>query len=217
MLARTFAAGVRLAWVTGDCVYGGNRALRRWLERRQQAYVLGTAGTETLWIDRRACRGKTVLAALPADGWQRLSAGVGTKGPRWFDWLRLELSDATPAGWTRWLLVRRSISDPSECMAYLAFAPTATSLPELVRVEGLRWSVEESFQTGKGDVGLDHYEVRSWTGWYRHMTLAMWAQAFLAVVRAETGAAVPPKKSPSPRTTLSSLARFKAHRELRSG
>ena len=216
MLERTFAAGVTLAWVTGDSVYGGNRALRRWLERRPQAYVLGISGNETIWMDGRPYRSATLLATLPADGWQRLSAGDGTKGPRWSDWLRLELSDPVPAGWTRWVLLRRNLGDPSECRAYIAFAPTATPLTELVRVEGLRWRVEESFQTAKGDVGLDHYEVRSWLGWYRHSTLAMWAQAFLVVVRAASDGSMPPKKSPRPETPRR-RAYFASHQEFQFG
>lgn len=95
---------------------------------------------------------------------------------------------------TRWLLVRRSISEPSEVTAYVSYAPATTTLRQLVRGAGLGWRVEESIQTGKGEVGLDHYEVRSWSGWYRHMTLAMWAQAFLSVVRAERGAPMAPKR-----------------------
>jgi SRSO17 transposase len=85
-----------------------------------------------------------------------------------------------------------------------------------VRVAGMRWTVEESIQTAKGEVGLDHYEVRRWTGWYRHITLAMWAQAFLAVVRAETGARAAPKKGRQMPAEPSSLAAFKVRRGLRS-
>jgi SRSO17 transposase len=90
-------------------------------------------------------------------------------------------------------------------------------LATLVRVAGMRWTVEESIQTGKGEVGLDHYEVRSWTGWYRHMTLAMWAQAFLTVIRAEQGAEEAPKKGLQKAAGSSSLASFKARRNLGCG
>src|ERR671936_333585 len=105
--------------------------------------------------------------------------------------------------------MRRSISDPSEVTAYIAFTLAGTTLAEQVRVAGMRWTVEESIECAKGEVGLDHYEVRSWTGWYRHMTLAMWAQAFLSVIREETGAEVVPKKGPWNRVGPSSLASFK--------
>jgi SRSO17 transposase len=215
LLARTFDASVRLAWVTGDCVYGDDRALRHWLEERRQAYVLAVSGKETLWIDHVQRSVTTIVTDLPGDGWERISAGAGSKGLRWYDWQRLELSEAAQAGWQRWLVFRRSISDPSEVPAYRAFASASTPLTALVRVAGTRWTVEESIQTAKGEVGLDHYEVRSWTGWYRHMTLALWAQAFLAVIRDETGAAAP-KKGAQHRPVPHSLARFKAHRGRRS-
>ena len=215
MLARTFDAEVHLAWVTGDSVYGDDRALRQWLEARCQAYVLAVSGKDTLWIDHVQQSITTILIDLPNDGWERISAGAGSKGLRWYDWRRMALSDPAPTGWQRWVLVRRSISDPSQVTAYRAFAPVTTPISELVRVAGTRWTVEESIQTAKGEVGLDHYEVRSWTGWYRHMTLALWAQAFLAVIRDETGA-VAPKKGVQNRPVPHSLARFKAHRGLRS-
>jgi SRSO17 transposase len=215
MLERTFATGVVLAWVTGDCIYGDDRKLRVWLEGRTQAYVLAVSGKEAVWIKQQQRQIKTALAEVPAEGWERISAGQGSKGPRWYDWLRLELSDPMQTGWKRWLLLRRSLSDPSEMTAYVAFAPAHTTPADLVRVAGMRWTVEESIQTAKGEVGLDHYEVRSWSGWYRHMTLAMWAQAFLTVLRAESGADVAPKKGRQLAAGKSSLATFKAHRGLR--
>ena len=127
------------------------------------------------------------------------------------------MSDPAQMGWKRWLLIRRSLSDPRSLTAYVAFAPAATPTAALVRVVGMRWTIEESFHVAKGTVGLDQYEVRSWTGWYRHMTLAMWAQALLAVIRAETGTAPDPKKVLRRPMVRRSLAEFKAHRGLRSG
>jgi SRSO17 transposase len=113
------------------------------------------------------------------------------------------------------VLIRRSITEATEMTAYLVYAPATTLLAEVVRVAGMRWTVEESLQTAKGEVGLDHYEVRSWAGWYRHITLAMWAQTFLAVVRTEMGSEVALQKG-GQRRTPTSLSRFKAHRGLRS-
>lgn len=216
MLERSFAAGVKLAFVAGDSVYGDDRGLRAWLEGRRQAYVLAVSGKEYVWRNQTQQSVSSILADLPADGWQRLSAGAGSKGPRWYDWLRLELQDPAEQGFKRWLLLRRSISTPSEVTAYITFAPAVTALPKLVEVAGLRWTVEESIQTGKGEVGLDQYEVRSWTGWYRHMSLAMWAQAFLSVVRAERGVPVAPKKGLSNQAGPSSLKQFKRSRGLHS-
>ena len=114
-------------------------------------------------------------------------------------------------------LLRRSSSDPNEVTAYIAFARVGSSLAEQVRVAGMRWTVEESIQCAKGEVGLDHYEVRSFSGWYRHMTLAMWAGAFLSVIREEEGAELAPKKGLVKRERPSSMASFKAHRSLQSG
>ena len=213
MLARAFAAGMVLAWVTGDSVYGDNRKLRGWLEEREQAYVLAVSGNERVWLGQEQRQIKTILAELPTN-WERISAGVGSKGPRCYDWQRLALSDPPAQGWKRWLLVRRSLSEPSELTAYLVFAPLHSSLTEQVRVAGKRWTVEESIQTAKGEVGLDNYEVRSWTGWYRHVTLAMWAGAFLSVIRKETGTEVASKKGVRKRLSQSSLATFKARRGL---
>jgi SRSO17 transposase len=217
MLQRTFEAGVILAWVTGDSVYGDDRALRGWLEERKQAYVLAVSGKEAVWLDSEQRQVKTILSELPAEGWETLSAGAGSKGPRWYDWLRLELSEPPASGWKRTLLIRRSISDPSELTGYIVFARADTTLKELVRVAGMRWTVEESIECAKGEVGLDHYEVRSFRGWYRHITLAMWASAFLSVIREESGAEVAPKKGRSKRPERSSLASFKASRGLQSG
>jgi len=216
MVERTLKAGVKLAWVTGDSVYGDDRRLRHWLARRQQAYVLALSGKESLWLGEQQRQVKVFLAELPGDGWERLSAGLGSKGPRWYDWLQIELSQPSQLGWKRWLLVRRNIAEPTKQTAYLVFALEEATLSEMIRVAGMRWTVEESIQTAKGEVGLDQYEVRSWTGWYRHITLAMWAQAFLSVIRVERGTGAVLKKGRS-NQTLSSLERFKAQRGLSSG
>jgi SRSO17 transposase len=215
MLARTRTAGVVMAWITGDSIYGDDRALRQWLEAHHQAYVLAVSGKAFVWMQHHQRRISTLLAELPGEGWEQLSAGVGSKGPRWYDWRRVGANAPQHGGWQRWVLLRRSLTAPPEVTAYIAYAPATTSLAEMVRVAGMRWTVEESIHIAKGEVGLDHYEVRRWTGWYRHMTLAMWAHAFWAVVRAETGTDVALRKGAQglPRA---SLARFKAHRGLQS-
>src|SRR5262249_33627809 len=166
MLERSFEAGVVLGWISGDSVYGDDRKLRGWLEGRKQAYVLAVSSDQTVWIDHVQRAISTILAKLASAGWERLSAGVGSKGPRTYDWRRVELSDPAQQGWKRWLMFRRSISDPSEVTAYIAFAPIGTGLLEQVGVAGMRWTVEESIQCAKGEVGLDHYQVRSFSGWY---------------------------------------------------
>lgn len=216
MLQRSFAAGVSFTWITGDSVYGDNRPLRQWLEEQRQPYLLALSGKEWVWNAGEQQRVGDLLQGLPSQGWQQLSAGAGSKGPRLYDWLLLELSTPAPVGFVRYLLVRRSLTDPSALTAYLVFARTQPSLVRLVQVAGMRWTVEESIQTAKGEVGLDQYEVRSWTGWYRHITLTMWAQAFLTVVRAERGKSVVPKKGLVTRKVTGSLAMFKVRRGLNS-
>lgn len=187
MLKRTRAAGVVTPWVTGDEVYGSDDPLRQWLETNQQAYVLavrrnGRVGLEwhgQLWNLSVA----EVLGLIDANAWQRLSAGDGAKGPRLYDWVLVELAESTPEEWPRQLLFRRHIEDETEIAAYRTYAPAGISLSELVRVAGVRWAIEDSFESAKGEVGLDQYEVRRWVGWYRHITLALLAHAFLTVTR----------------------------------
>jgi SRSO17 transposase len=188
MLERALDAGVPAAWVTADEAYGGNPALRAWLEGRGVAYVLAVKRTELLGVDRPQglvrASAEQLAAAVPAEQWIACSAGHGAKGRRLYDWIRVELAAPAAAGMARWLLVRRSQSD-GELAFYACYAPAATPLVGLVRVAGTRWAVEEGFEQAKGEVGLDHYEVRRWPGWYRHVTLALLAHAFLAVTRAQ--------------------------------
>ena len=216
MLARAFAAGIPARWVTGDSVSGDDRRLRMWLEGQAQAYVLAVSGKEHVWLGWRQRQVKTILAALPEDGWSRLSAGDGATGPRWSDWCWLPLADPLEPAWRRWLLVRRSVHTPREQQAYVVFAPQDTPLEAVVRVAGARWTIEQLFEAAKGEVGLDHYEVRSWTGWYRHITLAMWALALLTVLRAGAIAVEMFKKNRPGPEVPSSLAAFKASRGLTS-
>jgi SRSO17 transposase len=216
MLARALAAGVPAAWVTGDSVYGDNRPLRRWLEAQPQAYVLAVSGKEYVGFGPQPRQVKALLASLVVEGWTRLSAGDGAKGPRWYDWRWVALADPVDPSWRRWLLVRRSLSAPADLTAYVVFAPQPTTLEEVVRVAGSRWTVESSFEAAKGEVGLDQYEVRSWTAWYRHITLAMWALALLTVMRAGAIAVDMLKKSLRSPTQASPLAPFKAKRGLAS-
>ena len=165
MLARAFAAGMPARWVTGDSVYGNARQLRMWLEGRPQAYVLAVSGQEYVQLDGRQRQVKTLVAALPPEGWTRLSAGDGTTGPRWYDGRLRPLAEPQEPGWRRWLLVRRRLSRPTELTASMVFAPPDTTLAEVVQVAGTRWTIERSCEAATGEVGLDDYEVRSWTGW----------------------------------------------------
>ncbi len=182
MLERAFAAGVPGAGVAGDSVYGADYALRRCIEKHGRGYVLAVTSAQRL-------RFKPVadwLEDVPASAWQRLSAGAGAKGPRLYDWAYLRAALDAAAGWEKGLLIRRKIAKPEEFTFYLTLAPAATPAAELVRVAGTRWTIEACFEAAKGEVGLDQYAVRSWTGWHRHITLAMLAHAYLAVLRRTT-------------------------------
>jgi SRSO17 transposase len=190
MLQRAVAARVPFNWVTGDSVYGGDRRLRVWLEQHAIPHVLAVKRTEPLltMTDRGPGQvpAEQLLAEVEPEQWLRLNAADGSKGKRLYDWVRVPLWRlGWPANVGFWLLARRSISDPTDLAFYVCFAPAATSLATLVRVAGCRWRVEEAFEQAKGEVGLDHYQVRQYGAWYRHITLAMAAHAFLAVTRAQ--------------------------------
>ena len=180
MLERAWAAGVPCSWVVGDSVYGGDSRLRRACERRPIGYVLAVTSGQRLGLREVA----DWAAEMPATAWQRLSAGDGAKGPRFYDWAYAPYRGPAPPGWRKGLLIRRKIDKPDELTFYLTFAPPGTDRAALVRIAGMRWTVEACFEAAKQEVGLDEYEVRSWIGWYRHTTLAMLAHAYLSVLRA---------------------------------
>jgi SRSO17 transposase len=193
MVARALDAGVPCDWVLGDEVYGADRRLRLMLEERGKPYLLTIRSNDELAADLDGGVGRhqprQLARLLPARAWRRLSAGAGTKGERLYDWARLRLvrprqvGGEAPAG-EHWLLVRRSIADPADLAYFVAFAPSGLRLVDLARVAGRRWLVEECFEAAKQEVGLADYEVRSWRGWHRHVTLAMLALALLAGPRA---------------------------------
>jgi SRSO17 transposase len=178
MLDRALEAGVPFAWAAGDSVYGADHRIRRRLEARQRGYVLAVTSGQRLGF----VPVETWAAKVPPNGWRRLSAGDGAKGPRLYDWAYLPYRGAAP-GWQMGLLIRRSPAKPEDLAYYLTHAPEGTTLARLVRVAGTRWTIEACFEAAKGEVGLDHYEVRSWVGWHRHITLAMLAHAYLAALR----------------------------------
>lgn len=191
MIARAAAAGVPFSWVAGDEVYGGNPGLRSWLEEEGIAYVMAVACSEAVTTAAGRFRADELAALVPASGWQRLSCADGSKGPRLYDWALI--GTATPA---RQLLARRSLAPGEKGELELAFflcsSPRHVTLAELVAVAGARWAIEDCFAEAKNETGLDHYQVRRYRAWYRHVTLSMLAHAFLAVaarpVPAEKGA-----------------------------
>lgn len=183
MIERAVAAKVPFAWITGDEIYGDDRRLRVWLEQEDLHFVFAVASNQYVWPDMLGQATVADLAeSLKPLPWTTLSAGKGAKGPRLYEWVRIPLLSWQMPG-DRWLLLRRSLSD-GKLAYYVCYAPHGTSLETLVKVAGIRWTVEECFAVAKGEVGLDQYEVRSWHGWYRHITLALVAHAYLATLRA---------------------------------
>jgi SRSO17 transposase len=201
MLARAFAADVPAEWVVGDTVYGYDE-LRIWLDEQKKNYVLAVPETHTVWVQGRQQPVGLLAALLPAESWVVLSAGEGSKGPRLYEWAWLQWPDETdgPQERARFLLIRRSLADPDKRAYYRVAGPAQTTLPEVVRVAGSRWKIEEGYEQAKGEVGLDQYEVRTWRAWYRYMTLALLAYAALVVMQGQ--ARTLEKKGEEPRSGL---------------
>ena len=183
MLARAFEAGVPAAWVTGDEVYGSDGELRRWLEMEGRPYVLAVRENQYVWRGLRQLKVGALVATLSKRAWHTITIAWGCKGPRRYAWAWVPINHDLGPKWRRWLLVRRSLDGSEELAYYLAAGPKRTTLTRLAMTAGVRWSIEGGFEATKQEVGLADYEVRSWTGWHRHITLALLAHAILSVVR----------------------------------
>lgn len=204
MIRRALAADVPFSWVAADTVYGVGD-IEGTLRRACKGYVLGVKSDHQFgsWGKQPTVAGtaEEIARGLAPEAWQRLSAGEGTKGARLHDWAYCELADLdaeeyheTKAGlWTRGLLIRRNISD-GDLAFFTTWCPAGTGIQALVSVEGHRWAIEDSFETAKNELGLDHNETRSWHGWHRHVTLVMLAFAMMAVVRYRANNTSPPKR-----------------------
>jgi SRSO17 transposase len=179
MLERAVNAGVPFSWFAADEVYGQNPGLRQWLEKREISYVMAVPCSELATVAAGRRRADELAGLVPGTAWQRLSCADGSKGPRLYDWALI--GTASP---DHQLLVRRSLQPGEkgqlELAYFLCYAPRGASLAELVAVAGARWAVEDCFAEAKNEAGLDHYQVRLYQAWYRHITLSMLAHAFLA-------------------------------------
>ena len=207
MIARALAAKVPFAFVAADSVYGTGD-IETMLRKAGKGYVLGVAANHVFrsWGKKQLIGGTAtkIAQSLPKSAWRRLSSGEGTKGPRLHDWAYLELADldvaqynSTLTGeWTRGLLIRRNIADGA--MAFFStWCPKGTPAKKLIAVEGRRWAIEDSFETAKNELGLDHNESRSWHGWHRHVSLVMLVFVMMAAIRHHANAA--PLKKTLPR------------------
>jgi len=202
MIERTIIAGVPFNWVAADSVYGVG-AIETALRHAGKGYVLGVAGNHLFgsWDKPQPIAGtaEAIARSLDPSVWRRLSAGEGTKGARLHDWAYCELADLDAGDddqrtglWTRGLLIRRNIAD-ADLAFFSTWCPAGTGIETLVKVEGHRWAIEDSFETAKNELGLDHNETRSWHGWHRHVSLVMLAFAMMAVIRHRANISAPPK------------------------
>jgi SRSO17 transposase len=214
MLEYAWAQGVPMAWVTGDELYGDASHVRDAIHRAGKRYVLAVSCHTPVWRERppleeavaggkgrprskpRLAAGApawqtvaAVIASQPLDSWQRLVVSEGEKGPLTYDWTRVRIVESREGlpGPDGWLLARRSITDPTDIAYYLSNGRQSTSLQTMAEVASARWSIETTIEEGKGETGLDEYEVRYWHSWHRHITLSMMAHAWLASIRQGAG------------------------------
>ena len=218
MIKQATLKDISYRWVTGDCVYGDYRTIRMWLEEQRKGYVLCVSGKEYLQEEDQKVSVSSILKNLDVARWFLASCVDGSKGARVYDWQVKELPFPVINGWRRCLLVRRGRSDEGggELRAYVCFAPEDVSVQKLVEVAGVRWTVECCFAESKSKVGLDEYEVQSFSGWYKHITFACLAHALLSVISSGCsssldGAMSMQKYEPS----SCSLVEFKKKRGLR--
>jgi SRSO17 transposase len=184
MIQEASKAQIPYQWVTGDCVYGDYRSIRLWLEEQSKCYVMNVSSKEYVYQGWRQVKVGEILRQLPDDGWKRAICGEGSKGAREYEWTLVQVGPLAPEGWRRSLLVRRGKNEKGEAElhAYVCYAPQETSMDKLIQIAGMRWTVERCFADSKAQVGLDQYEVRSYMGWYKHITFCCLALALLAVL-----------------------------------
>src|SRR5918995_496236 len=183
MLERAFEADVPTRWVVADSFYGRSHAFRVWLEERARPYAVMVPKTNAVPLGGRKKKIEKLVERLPEGAFSEVRPAQDASGKRPWEWACIDLVSDPKRGMRRWLLVRKSTDDPEDLGFYQAYSPEGTTVEELVRICQERWAVEECFAEAKGEVGLDHYEVRRWDSWHRHVTLCLLAHAFLVVVR----------------------------------
>ncbi|SCG43637.1 SRSO17 transposase [Micromonospora inositola] len=184
MIDEAVAAGLPCRWVAGDEAYGGDPRLAAALRGHRLGYVLAVACSHQVITGIGSRRVDHLAAGLTRTAWQRVSAGAGAKGHRYYDWAWMPLpAHADAHAGHHWLLIRRH-RRTGELAFYRCWSPEPAPLGALVSVAGRRWKIEESFQTAKTALGLDQHQNRRWTSWHRWTTLAILAHAFLATATA---------------------------------
>jgi SRSO17 transposase len=186
MLERAFEAGVPARWVAADAFYGRSHEFRAWLEERGRAYAVMVPKTNMVPLGGRKKKIERLAERLPEDAWSEVLPAEDSDERRPWEWACLGLAADPKKGMSRWLLVRRGSDDPEDLAFYQAYGPEDTSVEELVRICRDRWAIEFAFEEAKGEIGMDHYEVRKWGAWHRYVTLCLLAHAFLVVTRLAT-------------------------------
>ena len=212
MIKEATSAKTPYRWVTGDCVYGDSRIIREWLERNRKNYVLCLSSKEYIETGDQYMSVGNILKDLPSCGWFLSSCGNGSKGARMYEWKTIEITPPAETGYKRWLLVRRSLTDNEDMQTYICFAPEGALATKFIEVAGTRWTVESCFKESKSLVGMDEYEFRSYDSWYKHITFACIALAFLTVMSSRSFD-MKPLQEHGPAS--SSLDTFKTGRNLR--
>jgi SRSO17 transposase len=176
MIEAARAAAVPFVWFTADEEFGQNPGLCDYLEQARIPYVMAVP-KNTKFTDTagKAVQFDTLAGRIRRNAWQRRACGIGSKGPRVYEWALIDSADPDHQ-----FMLRRSIDD-GELAFYDCYNPNHAGFTELVQVAGARWPIEECFGSSKDEVGLDQYQVRTWDAWHRHITLSMLAHTFLAV------------------------------------
>jgi SRSO17 transposase len=205
-------------WVAADALYGDTPAFRDGVDNLGKWYFTEVACSTHVWrrrpavvLPRWAGEGHTpkrlrlrtpshrpvrvdeLVRRLPKAAWVRYKIKEGSKGPLVCDFAFLRITEARQnlPGPALWLVIRRNVDDPTVLKFYLSNAPADIALSELVRISGMRWPIETIFEEGKGEVGLDQYETRSWAGWHHHMLLVSLAHHFLVRLRVQLNERAP--------------------------
>lgn len=194
MLSRAFAAEIPARWVLADSFYGRPHEFRQWLEEIGQPYAIMVPKTNAVPLNGRKEKIEQLVERLPEEAYSEV-VPIGDPGERrpW-EWACLELAPDPEKGMGRWLLVRRSTDDLDDLCFYQVYGPEDTTFEELVEVCQSRWTIEVAFEGAKGEVGMDHYEVRKWEAWQRYVTLCLLAHAFLVVMRFSANSEEAPRK-----------------------
>ena len=206
LLRRTRAAGLTLTAVAADAEYGENSTVRQTLHRWRLPYALGISPTLTLfrgtprlvvdrqqrpprnrrggWPDRAPISARALSNDLPASAWRRVSWRNGTNAPWEADFAAVRVTPATDWRHRRlapevWLLCERGLGPTGRRRHYLVSLPMSASLTQLVRLAHQRWAIEQHYQDLKTELGIDHFEGRTYSGWQHHMVIAAVAYAFV--------------------------------------